>query len=150
MYEAMLRHHLLPCFGDYPLPAITRATVKKYIALKSVQQRCSRSQTDPNPNRPHLSTKTIKNTVALLSSILEAAAVDYELLDGNPLRGILRRTQFSASANRPLLPGVRILELEDFRRAVAFLKPKVFEMVLVAALTGLRWGELIALRIDQE
>jgi len=150
MYEAMLRHHLIPCFGDYPLPAITRATVKKYIALRSVQQRCSRSQRNPNPNRTHLSSKTIKNTVALLSSILEAAAVDYELLEGNPLQGILRRTQFGLRACRPLPARVRILELEDFRRAITFLRPKVFEMVLVAALTGLRWGELIALRIDQD
>ncbi len=150
MYETMLRHHLLPCFGDYPLPAITRATIKRYIAEKSIQQRCSRSRRNPNPNRPCLSSKTIKNTVALVSSILETAAVDYELLDGNPLRGILRRTQFPASANRPLLPRVRTLELEDFRQAISFLKPRVFEMVLIAALTGLRWGELIALRINQD
>jgi integrase len=45
---------------------------------------------------------------------------------------------------------VRILEIEDFKQAISFLKPKVFEMVLIAALTGLRWGELIALRIDQD
>ncbi len=150
MYEVMLRQHLLPCFGHHPLPAITRAAVKKYIAEKSMQQRCSRSLRNPNPNRPALSIKTIKNTVALLSSILEAAAADYELLDGNPLRGILRRTQFPANAHRPLMPRVRTLELEDFRQAISFLKPKIFEMVLVAALTGLRWGELIALRIDED
>lgn len=48
------------------------------------------------------------------------------------------------------MPRTRILELEDLKRAIRFLKPKVSEMVLVAALTGLRWGELIALRIDED
>jgi integrase len=150
MYETMLRHHLLPYFGDHPLPAITRAIVKKYIAEKSVQQRCSRSRRNPNPNRSCLSPKTIKNTVALLSSILETATVDYELLDANHLRGILRRTQFPTIANRPLLPRMRTLEIDDFKQAISFLKPKVFEMVLIATLTGLRWGELVALRIDED
>jgi len=96
-----------------------------------------------------LSPKTIKNAIALLSSILEAAAADYELLDGNPLRGMLRRTQFPSS-HRQIKPRVRILELDDFQKALNFLDPRAREMVLVAALTGLRWGELIALRIHED
>ncbi len=150
MYETMIRHHLLPFFGDCPLPAITRALTKRYIARKSAQQRSSRSERNPNPNRPNLSPKTIKNTVALLSSILEAAAADYELLDANPLRGILRRTQFPVDPRRPANPRVRILEPEDLQEALRFLNPKALEMVLVATLTGLRWGELIALRIRED
>src|SRR5437588_1424982 len=149
MYEVMLRHHLLPFFGNYPLPAINRAAAKRYIAEKSKQQRHSRSRRNPNPNRPTLSPKTIKNAIALLSSILETAAADYELLDSNPLRGMLRRTQFP-SAHRQIKPRIRILELEDFQKVLNFLDPRVREMVLVAALTGLRWGELIALRTPDD
>lgn len=145
----MLRHHLLPFFGNYPLPGINRAAARKYIADKSKQQRSPRSLRNPNPNRPTLSPKTIKNAIALLSSILETASADYELLDSNPLRGMLRRTQFP-SAHNQIRPRIRILELEDFWRVLNFLDPRVREMILVAALTGLRWGELIALRIPDD
>lgn len=150
VYEILLRHHLLPFFGDYPLPAITRATVKRFIAEKARQQRQPRSRKNPNPRRATLAPKTIKNVVALLGSILEAATVDYNLLDANPLRGILRRTQFPTDAHRLADPRLRILEPEDFRRALDGMVPAAREMVLMAALTGLRWGELVALRIDED
>jgi len=142
VYEILLGHHILPAFGDHPLPAITRAAVKRFIADKARQLRHSRSLRNPNPNRQNLAPKTIKNMVALLGSVLEVAAVDYSLLDHNPLRGILRRTQFPTEANRLRGPRMRVLEPEDFRRAVAHLRPLAKEMVVVAALTGLRWGEL--------
>lgn len=100
VYNVLLEYHLLPAFGDYPLPAITRAVVKRFIAEKSHQRCHSRSRRNPNPDRPYLAPKSIKNVVALLGSLLEVAALDYNLLDHNPLRGILRRTQFPTDANR--------------------------------------------------
>jgi site-specific recombinase XerC len=147
-YEALLRHHLLPFFGDWPLPAITRGAVKGFIARKAGEQRAPYSRRNPNPNRPTLSRKTILNTVALLSAILEAAAVDYEFLHANPLRGILRRKNFPME-----LPGdrrVRVLEPDEFKRAVAQLRPPALQAVLFAALTGLRWSEQTALRIEED
>jgi integrase len=150
VYNVLLEYHLLPAFGDYPLPAITRAVVKRFIAEKAHQRCHSRSRRNPNPNRPNLTPKSIKNVVALLGSLLEVAAVDYNLLDHNPLRGILRRTQFPTEANRLRGPRMRVLEPEDFRRAVGHLRPLAKEMVVVAALTGLRWGELIGLRMEED
>jgi len=148
VYDVLMNHHLLPAFGDYPLPAITRPVVKRFIAEKARQMRASKSRRNPNPNRSYLAPKTIKNLVALLGSLLEVAAVDYNLLEHNPLRGILRRTTFPTDANRPRGLRVRILEPDDFRKAVEQLKPLAQEMVVTAALTGLRWGELIALRMS--
>jgi integrase len=145
-YESGLFHHLLPYFGDWPLPAISRAAVKAFIAKKAQQQRVSHSKRNPNPNRPTLSQKTIHNTVAVLSAILETAAVDYELLSTNPLRGILRRKNFPTDAMRPRDRRIRVLEPEDFKRAVMQLNPRSRRIVVVAALTGLRWGELVGLR----
>ena len=96
--------------------------------------------------------KTLRNMVGWLASILEVATIDYELLSANPLRGILsRRRRFLPSeALRPRQKRPRILEPEDFKRAVSHLPPKVARMVLTAALAGLRWGELVALRIEDE
>ncbi|MDR7556566.1 MAG: site-specific integrase [Armatimonadota bacterium] len=47
---------------------------------------------------------------------------------------------------------MRCLEPEDFKRALAALEdqPKVLHAVLFAALTGLRWGEQVALRIEED
>ena len=95
-YETSLRHHLLPYFGDHPLSAITRAEVKRFILEKSSQQRFAYSK-DPNPNRPVLSPKTIKNAVGLLVSIVESATIDYGLMESNPVRGMLRRRHFPAA-----------------------------------------------------
>lgn len=108
------------------MPAITRAAVKAWIAKKAKEQRHSYSQRKPNPNRPTLSKKSVLNMVALLAAILETATVDYELLSANPLRGILRRRNFADF--RPQERRVRILEPEDFRRAVAELRPPVHNL----------------------
>ncbi len=153
-YEMLLREHLLPAFGDWPLGAITRPDVKAFIARKAQQQRHSYAK-DPrkvNPHRATLAPKTLRNMVGLLASILEVATIDYELLSANPLRGILsrRRRFFPSEALRPRQKRPRVLEPEDIKRALGYLPPKVAHMVLTAALAGFRWGELVALRIEDE
>ena len=120
------------------------------MAHKAKQQRVSYSKKNPNPNRPMLAPKTILNMVALLGSILESAATDYELLPANPIKGILRRKNFPSDALRPSNRRPHVLEPEEFRRAVSELGTQALHMVLLAALTGLRWGEQVALRIEEE
>ena len=152
-YEKLLRNHLLPAFGDLPLTAINRATVRRFIATKSREQRHSYSKQNPNPNRPFRAQKSIKNMVALLSALLESAASDYGLIESTPLRGILRRKYFPTDAHQSRDRRVRFLEPEQFRQAVLWLAervPTVAEMVIVAALAGLRWGELVGLRVEED
>ncbi len=146
-YETLFRHHLLPYFGHYPLPAITRAEVKRFIAEKARQQCFPYSSRNPNPDRPVLSPKTIKNAVGLLVGVMETATTDYGLLESNPIRGMLRRRHFPTTAHRRV-SRANVLEPQDFMRAVCELHPPVLQAVLFAALTGLRWGELVALRTD--
>lgn len=147
-YETALKHHLLPRFGSWPINRINRAAARAFIAEKAKEQRWSYSRERPNPDRPTLSRKTIQNLVALLSAILEAAAVDYELLPTNPLRGILRRRNMPTAAFAPREPRVRVLEPEDFHRAVDLLPERPRRMVLTAALAGLRWGEQVGLKVE--
>jgi integrase len=148
VYEILLRIHLIPAFGDEPLSAITRPTVKAFIVTKTAQLRASKSRRRLNPYRARLSRKTIVNMVALLASILESAVVDYELLPANPLRGILRRRNFPA---QPLGDGpVRILEPEAFTHALGHLALIPLRAVLFAAFTGLRWSEQTAVRIEED
>lgn len=78
----------------------------------------------------------------MLASILEVVLIDYDLVDANPLRGILKRKRFPTEATRPKDPRVRFLEPEEFRRVLTHLggTPKVRDAAVFAALTGLRWG----------
>lgn len=151
-YETALRHHLLPAFGAAPLDAISKATVQKFIAEKSAQQRFDYTRgRDPKPDRATLSGKTIRNMVAVLSAILQSAVEDYELLDRNPLAGVLRTRRRRRFPMRRLrtTPKVHVLEPDEFKRAVeAIPRDDVRRMVLVAALEGLRWGEQVALRVE--
>src|SRR3990172_643188 len=119
-YQELLRNHLLPFFGDYPLTAITRATVKQFIGAKSREQRHSSSEKRPNPNRPLGFQKSIRNMVALLSGLLESAASDCSMISANPLRGILRRKHFPADAYRIRDRRARFLEPEQFKQAVEY------------------------------
>ena len=146
-YETALRHHLLPEFGGWRLDAVTRGAVKAFIARKAREQRWAYSE-NPNPDRPRLSRKTLVNIVALLASVMEAAATDYELVPANPLRGILRRKNFPADM-RAEDQRVHFLEPTAFRQAVeSITDDRVQAAVLFAALTGLRWGEQVALRME--
>lgn len=148
-YDGALVHHLLPVFGDMPLRTITRATVKAFIAEKATQQRWD--YTDgrrPHPDRPLLSRKTIVNMVAVLSAIVESATADYEMISVNPLKGILRRKHFPTGAFQPRESRPSILEPVEFKTALAEMRPRPLRLVLFSALTGLRWGEQVGLRME--
>lgn len=151
-YETALLHHLLPAFGPMPLDAITKAAVRAFTARKAEQQRWDYTGgQNPNPNRPTLAGKTIRNMVAVLHSLLESVVEDYELLDRNPLAGVLRTRRRRRYPDRKLRvkPKVHVLEPDDFKRALdALPRDDVRCMVLVAALAGLRWGEQVALRVE--
>ncbi len=151
-YETAMEHHLLPAFGGMPLELITKAAVQKFIAEKARQQRWDYTHgKNPNPDRPTLAGKTIRNMIAVLHSLLESAVEDYALLDRNPLAGVLsdrRRRRFPTEKLR-VREKVHYLEPDAFKRALEALRhDRVRRLALVAALAGLRWGELVALRVE--
>ncbi len=151
-YETVLKHHVLPAFGGSSLELITKAAVQTFIAKKAQQQRWDYTKgKNPNPNRPVLAGKTIRNMIAVLHSLMQSAAEDYELLDRNPLVGVMsdrRRRRFPTEKLR-VRSKVHYLEPDAFKRALEALRDdRVRRAALVAALEGLRWGELVALRLE--
>lgn len=151
-YETALAHHLLPAFGETPLDLITKATVRAFIAEKATQRRWDYTKgKNTNPDRPMLAPKTIKNMIGTLHSLIQSAVEDYELLDRNPLAGVLSdrgRRRFPTEKLR-VRQKVHYLEPETFKRAgAAVTDERIRRLVLVAALAGLRWGELVALRLE--
>jgi integrase len=137
-YRWRLERHLLPCFAEIPLDAITYDTVERYIATKLAA---------PQP----LSPRSINMTVTLLGAILESA-VERDLITRNPAKGKGRRVPEQARQRSHLETAAQIKALLD---AAAELDCEALpacqhieRRAMLATLTfaGLRIGELCALR----
>jgi integrase len=128
-YRSILRAHAEPFFDERALERIEADDLRRYIAAKK---------------RDGLATKTITNQLIFLHGLF-GFAVKRSWLAANPL----------AAVDRPRAPEVdadiRYLELEEVEaliRAVPddYLGSTERALYLTAAMTGLRQGELIALR----
>ncbi|MGH3991777.1 MAG: tyrosine-type recombinase/integrase, partial [Pseudonocardiaceae bacterium] len=128
-YRIMLRRHLGPFFADRPLERISGDDVVAYIAAKS---------------EAGLSPKTIGNQLNFLHSIF-----------GHAIKRGWTRTNPVAAVDRPRQgtrdPDIRFLDLAEFEALLRAAPDDALGRVdrtvyLAAALTGLRQGELLALR----
>jgi integrase len=122
-YQVALRRHLVPYFGDCKLCDISRAEIQHYVNEMLSQGRAW---------------QTVHNVWSVLSSVLQSA-VEYQYLDGNPARGVRFPPQ-------PPVRERRILNPNDVERLLARLREPFRTMAMLAVLTGLRIGELLALR----
>lgn len=128
-YDAILRLSLLPFFGDYPIDAIDKADVGKWLAWQE-QQPSSRY-----PGRT-VAAKTIRNYHALLSAILRSAANE-KLREDNPAH----RTRLTGGTSRE---GV-FLTRDEFASILHFAPHRYQPLFLFLAGTGCRWGEATAI-----
>lgn len=122
LYDGLLTRHLIPPLGPHPVEEITTTLVRSWYAdlLSS-----------------GLGRSTVAKSYRLLKSILNTALVD-ELILRNPcvIRG--------AGAERT---PERVPPTLDQALALAeAIAPRWRMLVLLAAWSGLRWGELVALR----
>jgi integrase len=110
--------------GRYPLEELTSARVRSWYA--DLARSCA-----PTPTR---------QSYALLRAILNTA-VDDEVLLRNPCR--IRGAGVAHSGERPIATVAQVEALADA------VYPRYRALVLLAAWTGARWGELIALTRDR-
>jgi integrase len=128
-YRIMLDRHLRPFFGTAPIGTITPEHVSKLLATK---------------RRDGLSANTVKNLLNFLHTLFKFA-VRRQWAPRNPVDFVDR------PPSPPSDPDIRFLdreELEALLRAVDtdLLGPTDHALWLTAAMTGLRQGELAALR----
>ncbi len=128
-YEGILRRHLDPYFGRRAADAVTGEEVARYVAVK---------------RGAGLAPKTVSNHLVLLHGIF-AFAVRRGYLERNPVHAAERPALDRASR------AIRFLTIEELRRLLAVFPATDIgrldrTLVLVAATTGLRQGELLALR----
>lgn len=122
-YRLVLGRHLLPYFGDWRLCDISKLQIQRFVVEKF---------------RQGLAWQTVRNVWIVLSSILDSA-VEYRFLVENPARGVRFPPQ-------PPRREPEILAPESFLRLLDRLREPFKSMVALAALTGIRIGELLALR----
>src|SRR5260370_22189576 len=122
-YRMVLGKHVLPCFGQRRLCDITKMDIQQFVADKF---------------RQGLAWQTVRNAWIVLSSVLDAA-VDYSFLNSNPARGV--KFPIQGLRKEP-----RILNAEALAKLLVQLREPYRSMVTLATLTGVRVGELLALR----
>ena len=126
-YRSALDRHLLPAFGDRRIETITTATIEAWRADRMANGKLPR--------------RTAQKLLAILHAIFERARRSYRL-PTNPARDVerlaivYRSEDFDFYSPEEVLALVRAAETEQDGA-----------IYLTAAFTGLRMGELLALRI---
>lgn len=123
-YDAHLRNHILPRFGELGLGEVSRLAVKGWVKTL----------------RRSLAEATVIDVVSLLSTIFNEA-VDEELIAANPCRRL--RLRGGEENERPVATAAQVTE---FAARASFLDGM---MIITAAYTGMRWGELAGLQWSQ-
>lgn len=121
-YSGYFKNHLLPAFGDQPLAHITVEDVQAFHAAKVAAG---------------YAPQTIKHLLRILRQMLDHA-VDWGYLRTNPARKV----------RNPRIPRREMdyLNADEVRRLLAAAPPQWYPFLLTAVTTGLRIGELLAMR----
>jgi integrase len=123
-YGSHLRIHILPRFGQTPLDQITRIEIAAWGKLLATR----------------MAPASALSVLTLLSGILGEAA-DHGLIPDNPCRG-LRLVRQGKDADRAVATPLHV------RRIADRMQPLAGTLVITAAYTGMRWGELTGLAWD--
>lgn len=129
-YAAIVQNHLLPAMGDLPAERLTTALVDEYVA---------QNLEDPQEGRAGLSAKTISDHLAVLKLIADYARE----------MGLLPDTVIRFHRPRLHAPAIDILPPEEQAQLESHLLTRLDSYalgVLLTLYTGLRIGELCALR----
>ena len=145
-YKRMADRTWLPRLGNLPVDAITRDDVVGWVAWQRKQEthRSQRAreraarEDRPEPPVVTYSPKSIENAQRFLSTVLEAAKVEYSL-PANPAKGV-RLPSDHERAERVFLEPDEFTAIYD--HIPDYWKPLVATMYG----TGMRWGEATALQ----
>jgi integrase len=122
-YDSVLRIHLLPFFGTMELAKIALEDVQRYVATKQQEGR--------------VKPKTINNTLVPLKEMF-THAVRWGYLRENPAHYV----------EKPRVPHreMDFLTPEEVRHFLTTLLPETYPFYLTAIMTGMRLGELLAMK----
>jgi len=152
-YETVLRNHLVPEFGELHLNEITRKAITAFVAdwraggpryrervRLARELEATRAKVEGRPPRSVRlgnSPKTISNAIVPLREML-GHAVEWGYLSTNPAAGI-KRPQLEHAE-------MHFLDADEVRRLLEAARPEWRTFLLCAVTTGMRIGELLAVR----
>ena len=123
IYRTLLDRHILPTFADEPVGSITTLAVQMWISDRSANTR--------------MGANSVAKTYKVLRAVMESA-LDAELIVKNPCR--------IKGAGTERLPEMRCATSEQVAALAGAVEPEWRALILLAAYSGLRWGELAGLR----
>ena len=128
IYDANLRNHILPVLGDIELGKLAPSTLRAWLGDLS---------TKTGAHGKTLAPGAVAQVYRTLNRVL-SAAVENELVGRNPLRGV----QPPRADGAPM----KFLTHDEVAALAEAIDQRYRAFVLVASYTGLRAGELMALR----
>ncbi len=129
--ESVMRVHLYPAFGSLPFSQVDREMVKNLIAEKK---------------KSGLSRSSVKNIIIPLREIFYDAIDDGKFSSNNPaarLGKLIKKGEFKEAKE---INPFRREELQTLMKAAHEKMPHYYPLLLCAVRSGLREGELIALK----
>ncbi len=126
-YKSALNNHIYPVFGAKPIDTIRRPDIKNFLTQKQTE---------------NLSSASVKNIKAYMSCILNQA-VDDEIIASNPATrtgNVIKKND-----SKEVKPFTKE-EKELFEQTTKAYFPRFYPFFLTALRTGLRIGEIIALK----
>lgn len=127
-YRGIMKNHVLPHFGKRPIDKINRMMVKKFLMGKITKG---------------FAQSTVAHMKACLSGVF-ALAIDDEVISNNPSQG-LGKIFRARNLNDDVKPLSKV-ELADLMEAFQEHMPDHYPMALTLARTGMRLGEVLALK----
>ena len=123
--ESLLRNHVLPYFGELRIGSVIPTQVQGFVAHLESQG---------------LAASTIRQAYLLVASIF-ASAFESDLIARTPCRGIKlpRRSQRE----------MRFVDADEVEKLADVIDDRFRALVLTAAYTGCRFGELAGLRLNR-
>jgi integrase len=128
-YAGILRQHVYPVLGRLSIDEIARKDVRDLL-LSLYNKGLS------------------KGTVCLTRDVLSgpfAHAIDDEIIENNPVQGVVKRLQLTRNKTSEIEPLTRA-EVQVFLETCQEFRPDYYAFFLTASRTGLRLGELLALQ----
>ena len=128
-YRDMLTRHVYPYLGDIPIDEIKRKEIRNLILMK---------------NKTGLS----RSMLCLIRDVISGPmgyAVDEEIIEANPVSGILKRLNLERSKKITIEPMTQE-EVELFLKTCQTYWPEQLTFFLCAFRTGMRLGETLALQ----
>ena len=130
-YASNLRIHFIPFFGHYPLGRIMPTTVQEWV------NQAGKPRQIDGKSRKGLSARSIVKYHVMLHSIFARAVTD-RLIAFNPCE--------ATDLPKVVTTQTRTLTPDEYAALLTQIPPRFTAMVMTAIETGLRWGELVALR----